>query len=293
MSILVNIKQNPKNLKKIGLKFIKKIAAAENLCFGVLNEACSFDEYEGGEDIRNQLLILFSRKSYGRGMSLTIDDNYNLELVLNFPATQTDINNFYKIIKNICKKLKTETFLQEETKYKVDKIEELREEAIIGNQDFIKNIIKEETTIFGCMYPITIEEEFITKIKTLSKEQAVQYFESYLHEKQKEDYYYAKPMIYQKENGKCFAKYVLTEGVPSIFPLKYYLPFRYNQNLLNDIEEWSVAIVENNNNNLELAADIPFEDFYKLLDVKNFAKFDATHIIITVDKELLQKLKNS
>ena len=121
MSILVNIKQNPKNLKKIGLKFIKKIATAENLCFGVLNEACSFDEYEGGEDIRNQLLILFSRKSYGRGMSLTIDDNYNLELVLNFPATQTDINNFYKIIKNICKKLKTETFLQEETKYKVDK----------------------------------------------------------------------------------------------------------------------------------------------------------------------------
>ena len=218
MSILVDIKQNPKNLKKNGLKFIKKIAATENLCFGVLNEACSFDEYEGGEDIRNQLLILFSRKSYGRGMSLTIDDNYNLELVLNYPATQTDIETFYKFIDDFCVNFKFKTFLQEGNEYSLDKINKLKEEATAFNKKCIKTFLKSGLTIFGCIYPITLEQDLIDTIDKIDEEKACRYFESYLDKKQKIDLYFAKPIIYEYKKDEYFARYALTENVPSIFP---------------------------------------------------------------------------
>ena len=129
MSVVVNIKQKPDNLKKIGLKFLKARTAFENLYFGVPDEAYCFEEYKGEEDLRNQLLILFDRVRYGRGMSFQLDDDYNLELILNFPATQTDINNFYRFIKNFCENFKFESFFQEGVEYKLNQIEELKEDV--------------------------------------------------------------------------------------------------------------------------------------------------------------------
>lgn len=43
MSVLVNIKHNPNNLKKIGLKFVKARTAFENLYFGVPDEAYCYE----------------------------------------------------------------------------------------------------------------------------------------------------------------------------------------------------------------------------------------------------------
>lgn len=292
MSILVNIKQNPNNLKKIGLKFIKARTAFENLYFGVPDEVYCYEEYTGGEDLRNQLLILFNRTRYGRGMSFQLDNDYNIELVLNFPATQTDIDDFYRFIKNFCENFKFETFFQEGVEYKLDQIESLKKEAESANKYHIKNNIKEGLTIFGCIYPITLEKEFIDKVKTLNENQAAQYFESYLDRKQKVDCYFAKPLIYKKNNEKYFARYALTETVPSILPLKNYLPFGYNQNLLKDIDEWNIAIIENKNNQLKIATEIPFDDFYKMLDIKKLPAFDEKHIIVTINDELLKKAEN-
>ena len=95
MSVLVNIKQNPDKIKKLDHKYIEGLTRAERLHFGVFNQAHCYREYDGSEDIRNQLLILFNQSRYGRGFGLQIDDDYNLELTLSIPSTQTDINDFY------------------------------------------------------------------------------------------------------------------------------------------------------------------------------------------------------
>lgn len=95
MSVSVNIRQNPITKKKIDAKYIKGLTNTEKLHFGVFNQAHCYREYNGGEDIRNQLLILFNQSRYGRGFGLQIDDDYNLELTLSIPSTQTDINDFY------------------------------------------------------------------------------------------------------------------------------------------------------------------------------------------------------
>ena len=75
-------------------------------------------------------------------------------------------------------------------------------------------------------------------------------------------------------------------------PLKNHLPFGYNQNLLKNIDEWKIEIIESKNNHLKVAIEIPFADFYKMLDIKKLPMFDADHIIVTVNAELLKKIES-
>ena len=290
MSVSVYIKQNPVTKRKIDSKYIKGLTNAEKLHFGVFNQAHCYREYTGGEDIRNQALILFNQSRYGRGFILRIDDDYNLELTLNIPSTQNDINDFYLFIKLFCIAFKIKTIWQEGIEYKTDQIDELKQDVEIVNKENLHDV-NEGLTIFGCIYPIVLEKEFIDQIQILNEEQSLRYFGSYLDKKQKLDCYYAVPLVYEKNNGKYFVSYALTENVPSILPLKPYLPFGYNQSL-KEIDEWKVAILEDRDNALKLSIEIPFDDFYKLLDPKKLVKFDAKNIIIIVNKDLFRSIED-
>ncbi len=291
MSVVVNINQNVKKTKKINLKDLEERVEANQLYYGVPNQAYCLEDYTGKEDIRNQLFVLFSRKTYGRGMSFFLDDDYNIELVLNYPATNTDIEVFYHFIKNCCDNLKLDVFLQEGEEYSLSQIEELKQEVIMFNQKYIKQELKAGLTIFGCIYPITIEDKFIKSVQIVLPERVTDLFELYLDKKQKQDCYFAKPIIYtDNQNDYYYARYALTENVPSIFPTEVYLPFGYNQDYFKQVKSWNVAIIENKNQELKLTAEIPFVDFIKIIDKKKCPIFDAKHIIVTVDQALLKKV---
>lgn len=292
MSVVVNIKQNPKKIKKIGLKFLRGWADANNLYFGVPNQAYVIDEYKGEEDIRNQLFVLYNRDKFGRGMGFTVQDNYDVEMVLNYPATKIDIESFYQFINNYCKNFNYDSFVLEGDTYTLDQIENLKNEAISFNQNIFKDNIKAGLTIFGCIYPIALENEIINRLKKLDGKNALQLFEDYLDEKQKNDCYFAKPLLYKYGETKLIARYALTEDVPSIFPINSYLPFGYDQNLKEDIIEWRVALVRDYNGKLTVTEEISYNDFCNLIDIKKCKKFDDRHIIITFDNNLMIKLEN-
>lgn len=286
MSIVVNINQNTQTPKKIGLKFLSGWTDFENQYFGVPNHAFVLDTYEGEEDIREQLFVLFDRKKYGRGMSFTIDRNYDVELVLNYPATKTDIEMFYKFIGDFCRNFKLGTFIQEGDEYHLDAIPSLKNEALAFNEDLVKTNLKSGLTLFGCIYPIVLEDTFLRKIKGLTSADAYAYFEAYLDEKQKQDCYFAKPLIYNiPAKQTAIAKYALTENVPSIFPLEKYLPFGYNQNLKDEITSWNVVLVYDN---LQIAEEMPYDDFCAVIPVASFPRFDEKHVVITFKKEWLK-----
>lgn len=289
MSVVVNIKQNPKKNKKIGLKFLNGWLRTCNLCFGVPNQAYCLENYEGKEDLRNQLLIIYNPKSLGRGFSFTIEENYDVELVLNFPATKNDIILFYKFIDLFCSNFKIKTFIHEGEEYSLDKIESLMNATIAFNKKLVKNDLESDLTIFGCIYPIVLEKDFIKKIKQLNEDEAYQLYEEYLNKKQKEDYYFAKPIIYEDKNKKYYAKYALTENVPTIFPIETYLPFGYDQNLEKNIKTWNVSLIENKNGKFDLLDKISYDNFCKLVDLSKYPKFDEKHIIITFNQEILEK----
>lgn len=293
MSVVVNIKQNSKKVKKIGLKFLSSWTELQHQYFGIPDRAYVLDTYKGEEDIRKQLFVLFDQKKYGRGMSFTVDENYNVEFVLNYPATRSDIEMFYKFLNDFCKNFKLDTFVLEGDECSLEQIPALKRNALSFNERLIKTYLKSGLTIFGCIYPIVIEESFIKKIKTLSDEDAYKYYEDYLDQKQKQDCYFAKPLIYNTSSKNTVAKYALTQDVPSIFPLEKYLPFGYNQNLKDEITEWSVVLVANHNEKLEVCEEIEYDEFCSLIHLHDHPRFDEKHVIVTFKKEWLSSIEQN
>lgn len=294
MSVIVNINQNSECVKEIGLNFLEKWTASHGQFYGVPDAVYVLSDYTREEDIRNQLFILFNQKKYGRGMSFFLDENYNVEVVLNLPATQTDIEMFFGFINDFCENFDIDSFLQEGEEVTLKQIPEIKERLLQFNQTVVKENLKTGLTIFGCVYPIVLEDSYMKSVEGLSDAEKCQCFEQYLDEKQKLDCYFAKPILYQMPNkGGIAAKYALTEDVPSIFPIETYLPFGYNQNLKDEIKSWSVLLVAEDSGELKPYKELEYDAFCSLIDISSYEKFDASHVILTFNKDMRAKIDNT
>ena len=296
MSVIVNLKQKKGFLKKpvkIEMPFLQSAVYDADMYFGIPNEAYVIDQYEGGNDIRETLFVLYRKDIYGRGMSFLVDKDYNIELVLNNPATQRDIESFYKVIAFCCKQLKLDSFEQEDEIIKLNDIESKKNEIIGFNKSLIKGMFKPDLTLFGAIYPIAIEAEFIESLENMTEDEAYSAYEKYLDEKQKMDCYFAKPSLFNtSQDGEYIvARYVLTEDVPSIFPVSPYLPFGYRQELKEKVQEWNVIIAGERNGKMQALAQLSFDELLNMLDREKLGKFDASHYIVKIEKDFVGKLR--
>ena len=230
---------------------------------------------------------MFYKKLFGRGFSFLVDDDYNAELTLNYPCSVIDIAIFYKFITMYCKYFNLDKFTQEGEEYNLDDIEKLIKEADDFNKRIICRELKVGLTIFGCIYPIVIDDDLILKLRSNEEAKAYNYFAKYLDNLQRPMYYYAIPLIY-KNNNKYIAKYGLTKDVPSIFPKSTYLPFGYNQKIFDNITSWSVAVIENQE--YSITCEIPYNDFCKLININKLPKFDYKHKLVTIDDKIMTKI---
>lgn len=287
MSLVVDIKQKPNSIHKIGFEFVEEFCKRLGLCFGISNAAYVTEPYEGGEELRNTAFVLWSTGKLGRGFGFVLNDDYELELILNYPATRNDIDDFYIFINAYCKAFGIESFLQEGEEYNLNQIDDLKLEALQYNEGFVKEFLKEGLTIFGCIYPICLETEFINRMKAVDNKSAYEMYENYIDEKQRIDCYYAKPILYDMGNDKILARYALTVDVPTIFPLKANIPFGYNQDLKDKVQNWNVALIDNSN--YKVLSELTFDEFKAAAGFEHYSKFDEEHIILTLDDELLKK----
>ncbi len=286
MSVVVNIK----NKQKITYKNLVDRATKEVLYLGIYNECFCLDKYKGSTDIRNQPFILFSQKLFGRGFIFLLDDLYNIELTLNYPASIIDIIIFYKFIINLCNDFKIKNILVDGEKYNVLDIPKLQKTSTEFNKTIIHTNLKVGLTIFGCIYPIVLDEDLILKLRSNNIDKANNYFAKVLDKLQKPMYYYAKPLIY-KVNKKYIARYALTKNVPTIFPKTTELPFGYDQKLKDKIMAWNVVIIDDSENKFTLVSEIPYQVFGEIINIKKRTNFDQEHKLITIDDSLLKKIK--
>ncbi len=292
MSTMVKIKQDKKLIKKIGLRFLTEWLKEQKLSFGVPNEMFVLVPYEGESDIREQLFVIYQAKQIGRGINFFMDESYNIELTLNYPGTQGDIDLFYTLIQNICKNFNFTSFFQDERIYSLNQIEKLKEDCMVYNQKMLMTSLDENLVVFGAIYPITIEKSFMKKIKNGTNKQVMQKFTTYLHEKQVKDCYYAKPMIYQKgEEDKLYAYYTLTEGVSTIFPLVPFLPKHFHLPENKEISEWNIRFLGIKDSHFYLIGRINFNNMNTIFHFKHCPKFDENHVIITLEKKQIQRLE--
>lgn len=287
MSLVVDIKQNSDSVNEIGLEFVENFCEQIGLCFGISNAAYVTEPYDGEKDLRNTALVIWSTKKLGRGFGFVLNEDYDLELILNYPATRNDIADFYLFISAYCTTFGLESFLQEGEEYTLDKLDALKLEALQYNENFAKKFLKEGLTIFGCIYPISLETEFINRMNAVDNKAAYELYEDYIDEKQRIDCYYAKPILYDMGNDKILARYALTVDVPTIFPLKANIPFGYNQDLKDKVQNWNVALIDSGN--YKVLSELTFDEFKTSAGFDSYQKFDEEHIIITLDDELLKK----
>lgn len=292
MSVFVNIRQNKENPKKIGHKFLAQFAEAENLVYGVPNEAWVFTLYEGKNDIRNQLFMLYDPYRIARGFTFYLDGDCNIEMSLNLPCAEEDIAHFYHAVGALCKSCRVDSFEQEGEPHALSDIPALQEENILFNRRLIHEDIEENLTIFGSIYPIVIEDELYPKLRNSDEASAAKIFGDYLHEKQKDRYYFAKPALYKNDsNGMLNAYYTLTEDTPSIFPLNPHLPYGYNQENRELIENWRVGFAVKSGADYDMLGILDFDKVREIFDFDSCPKFDKAHIIVNAVGERLEKAR--
>lgn len=286
MSVNVRIMQDPAHRRGLDLAFIRQLAAAETLYIGVMNDICCLETFTG-EDAHEVWFVLFSRQLYCRGMQLRIDAHDDLELILNLPCGPTDIRGFYRLIMRCAQELGVDSFVQEEETCALADTEALCQTLLRTNRQLILEMQKEQLTIFGCIYPIAPDDSLTQLIEKAGPDQADRAFELYMDHRQKKDCYYARPLLYRDQEGLIHARYALTEGVPTIFPTVPFLPFGYDQELKERIQSWHVSIITKHQDSYREFVSIPFPLFQEMMGRVHRARFDAYHVVLTLNEELL------
>lgn len=197
---------------------------------------------------------------------------------LPLPSTPTEIELFYHLAKDICKKLKIKEFTRDEEIVSVEDINQLIEldknTSITALKSISSKINHEETKHFvicGALNPITLGEREIQEI-----DNELEKFENLLNRLQQLDVYYASPSFYKLKNEAIIGLYCIGEEIASVVPLDPISPFNKN----NGIDVYYVAIPEYNK--------IKYEDFIN--NVEKIGDYDSDHIIVSLNENMINDL---
>ncbi|MDO4283208.1 MAG: DUF4299 family protein [Clostridia bacterium] len=260
----VNVKIEAQGLFKKRLS-VQDIVTLKHLAYGISDE-----NYRLIPDKIAEHTLVYDTKILARGIEVSFDhDSVLLRLCL--PTSLSEINLFYQLIKDICKELKTKSFMRDEEKCNIQDIEKLivcdKETSILALEELKSNIGKNEYSrleIFGVMNPISIGKNEIDFIDS-----SMEKFEEFLHEKQNLDVYYATPRVYKKEE-KMFGIYVIGANIPSVVPNKPYIVL----NQIEGIKEWYVMLKDNH--------IVKYDDFINAITKSQY--YDANHMIICLSE---------
>jgi len=294
MSVDVLITQKKLFKTNLDLTFVQAMCKSLGLAYGISNEAYALEDYEGGNDVRGTVLVLYDPKKFARGFRFWPKENcQDCVLRLGTPATNEDIGNFYECVRYLCKALGADTFLQDdETTYSVKQIDGLSANIKTWNASQIRKYqVQKNPITLGARYPVAIEPHFIETLATLPDSELPGYLSAYLQEKQKPDCYYAKAGIYKnQETGTRLGAYSVTSGVPTIFPLSPYIPLACGVDINTPIDEWRVSLVKLENGNGEVLGRMSFQDFVVKYRLADRQRFDANHVIIRLSIDEMREL---
>ncbi len=286
MSIEITIKNNSFLKKELDLDIIT-------------NNELKYGHYENNifrDGVAEDYIALYSHRAIGRGFTIEWKKGEKNQVVLHLPlpSTNEEITEFYNCVKRICDFWKSKKFNQDGIECNVNVINEL----ILSNVDVSLNAIKgfiqtDEYCLPCALYPIYLDIEMMNEISLFN---SLTYFKELLHEIQSQDYYFAKPMVYQKnDTGELFVRYAITEDTRTILPIKPFLPY----DLINlekevgPITDFGVLLVSTTEN--KAMGEVPYTVFAEYIGIEQLAKQDARHkkyagITLVEIKDILSKV---
>lgn len=265
------------------------------LKYGSRNEFAVLNEGE----INNNTFVAYNPNLIGRGIFFDCREinSGKIETSINFPTTETEINDFIGVIKEINDQLKKIEILrvEENKRYKFEELIDGKDRIVefslkTLNQGCSKNIDMPLTYTLA-IWPLTLTSG---QRNEFSKSKDLKEFEKLLNKKQKIDAYYAKPRIYNNStNNTIVAVYNLTEECDSIFPVDGNDFINLHGIKVDEVLIQFYIFSEN-----RLAEGIyDYRKFINEIMKNDINYFDASHVIIgTLAKndinEIIEKIKN-
>lgn len=235
-------------------------------------------------------LTIYNAVNIGRGFSIALKED-KLAMRLNTGCAAVDIDIFHYYLKEIIDRLQIKVFHIDNTPVSVASLEDIFISIRVANLDFIKNQIaaKKVECVWGALFPIFFEDDFLEKLANQSGGRFLDYYGSYLDDKQQIDAYYCKNLIYEsKNNHSPVGMYVLTEDIPSIFPTAELDPF-FSGNVR--IDRQIVGLVYDiKENDSHQKFQISYDDFISYIDLSKSEPFDKKRVIYTLIRRDIEKL---
>lgn len=275
MSVNLTIRQKGLNKKVLPLSVI-------------LGDKLRYGRYTGGWKLEEGKLadnefIAFLPDAVARGFSVTWNAQEKQQIVFRLlsPTGREEIREFYKTVQRIMQYWNADLFIEDE---RVDPnqwalgLDEFIDFNTFALRSFCRQLLEREDkqlTLLSAFWPLT-----------LGKEDAVRFadnpdsFESWLHEKQSIDAYYASPLFYQIDGG-IVGRYTVSDGIRIIFPSTPEVPFgAVDPNTGKQLKCSCFQVVILSVDSKKPVGMMDFDSFIHRLPSQNVSKYDQKSILI-------------
>lgn len=282
----VTIKAKKSLFRRIPKLNLEKILKNCKLSFGSYNDFYILEE----DNTYDDMMTVYNPEKIGRGICLDFKEIGNGELTLAciVPATPTEIDDFFNIIREIKSQYKNMEIYFEDEKVDEDKFFGLTNTILNVSLDYLKKDCSKDSKIvhkLACFpYTFSDEQRNLFKNATDLKE-----YEDLLHNVQSRDSYYAKPTLRKfPTNDGILACYVFTSDCESIFPIKGNIFLHRNKFEISD------SCINFFIGEAKLIDGIyKYDEFIEYVLDKGVEYFDKDHIIVNMsDEEVLEMVES-
>ncbi len=238
--------------------------------------------------------LAYNPESIGRGFSVVWNpkEKKTIALRLPQPSTTSELKDFYDAVERMVNywhgklivdgsRVRLPDFLSaydNMVDFNNKIIKHFSQQVLDGEQDAL--------TIYSTMWPLVIGKEEASLFM-----ENPNYYEEWLHEKQSMNVYFASPDFYVGDNG-IFARYILTNDRPTIFPHQPTVPFGTTDPTTGkqlECKEWLICIgIEGEK---EPLCEMEYSKFLSLLPESKKSKYDGSHFLLAeMSEEEIRKL---
>lgn len=266
MSVTITIKQRGLFKKKFTMD---DVVSWLGLSYGVMDDDFVLEEDKIGDSV-----TFYDSKRIGRGFDCRIV-NKGVEMRLNLPNTNHDIELFYQAVQTIGEHLKVKTVLWEDMQMIPFRrfpefMQSDRDTSVSALRHFQKETSNKPDSpfmMFAVRNPISLGQKHLDAVDgDLDK------FEELLHKLQSEDYFYARFRFFKKDeaSGPIIGVSFVGDNILSVVPAKPEKPIGCN----DEIKGYYVRLPGNN---------VPLQVF--LDNVVPVGEYDADHIKVCLDEK--------
>ena len=255
-----------------------EVILGEHLYFGNFVE----DQLNVGE-LGETEFVAYNPKSIGRGFSVVWNPKEKKKIALRLPqpSTTSELKDFYAAIERMVNYWDGKLIVDGSRVSLPDFISAYDDMVVFNNKiikQFSQQILNGEhdtLTLYSAMWPLAIgKEEASLFIENTN------YYAEWLHEKQSMDVYFSSPKFYMGDNG-IFARYILTNNMPAIFPYQPMVPFGATDPTTGkhlECIEWLILLgIEGEK---EPLSEIEYSKFLGLIPESKKTKYDGSHFLL-------------